>query len=158
MIRKFALALAVSSIAISGSAMAQSKPAPVADLVKQVNIPYEKFTLPNGLTVLVNEDRKAPIVAVSIWYGVGSKNEPKGQTGFAHLFEHIMFNGSENAPGDYFAYTKKIGATDLNGTTWLDSSDQCAGIRVVPRKRPHGSLDRRHDQGKYRQPDRCRLQ
>ena len=123
MIRKFTLILGVSSIAISGSAMAQSKPAPVADLVKQVNIPYEKFTLPNGLTVLVNEDRKAPIVAVSIWYGVGSKNEPKGQTGFAHLFEHIMFNGSENAPGDYFAYTKKIGATDLNGTTWLDRTN-----------------------------------
>jgi predicted Zn-dependent peptidase len=123
MIRKLTLALAVSSIALSGSAMAQSKPAPVADLVKQVNIPYQKFTLPNGLTVLVHEDRKAPIVAVSIWYGVGSKHEPKGQTGFAHLFEHIMFNGSENAPGDYFQYTKKIGATDLNGTTWLDRTN-----------------------------------
>ena len=91
--------------------------------MKQVNIPYEKFTLDNGLTVIVHEDRKAPIVAVSIWYGVGSKNEPKGQTGFAHLFEHIMFNGSENAPGDYFQYTKKIGATDLNGTTWLDRTN-----------------------------------
>jgi zinc protease len=123
MIRKFTLALAVSSIAITGSAIAQSKPAPVADLVKQVNIPYEKFTLDNGLTVIVHEDRKAPIVAVSIWYGVGSKNEPQGQTGFAHLFEHIMFNGSENAPGDYFQYTKKIGATDLNGTTWLDRTN-----------------------------------
>jgi zinc protease len=123
MIRKLTLALAASSIAISGAAIAQTKPAPVADLVKQVNIPFEKFTLPNGLTVLVNEDRKAPIVAVSIWYGVGSKNEPKGQTGFAHLFEHIMFNGSENAPGDYFQYTKQIGATDLNGTTWLDRTN-----------------------------------
>ena len=71
----------------------------------------------------MHEDRKAPIVAVSIWYGVGSKNEPKGKTGYAHLFEHIMFNGSENAPGDYFEYTKKIGATDLNGTTWLDRTN-----------------------------------
>jgi zinc protease len=128
MIRKIALALATSTIALSGAAlsgaaMAATKPAPVADLVAQVNIPYDKFTLPNGLTVLVHEDRKAPIVAVSIWYGVGSKNEPKGQTGFAHLFEHIMFNGSENAPGDYFQYTKKIGATDLNGTTWLDRTN-----------------------------------
>lgn len=123
MIRKITLALAASTIALSGGAMAQTKPAPVAQLVKQVNIPYEKFTLPNGLTVLVHEDRKAPIVAVSIWYGVGSKHEPKGQTGFAHLFEHIMFNGSENAPGDYFQYTKKIGATDLNGTTWLDRTN-----------------------------------
>jgi predicted Zn-dependent peptidase len=92
-------------------------------LVEAVNIPHEKFTLDNGLTVLVHEDRKAPIVAVSIWYGVGSKNEPKGKTGYAHLFEHIMFNGSENAPGDYFEYTKKIGATDLNGTTWLDRTN-----------------------------------
>jgi zinc protease len=123
MIRKITFALAVSSIALSSAAFAQSKPAPVADLVKQVNIPYQKFTLANGLTVLVHEDRKAPIVAVSIWYGVGSKHEPKGQTGFAHLFEHIMFNGSENAPGDYFQYTKKIGATDLNGTTWLDRTN-----------------------------------
>ena len=102
--------------------MAQ-RPAPVSKLVDAVNIPHEKFTLDNGLTVLVHEDRKAPIVAVSIWYGVGSKNEPKGKTGYAHLFEHIMFNGSENAPGDYFEYTKKIGATDLNGTTWLDRTN-----------------------------------
>ncbi len=123
MIRKLTLALALSSTALSGAAIAQTKPAPVADLVRKVDIPYEQFTLPNGLTVLVNEDRKAPIVAVSIWYGVGSKHEPKGQTGFAHLFEHIMFNGSENAPGDYFQYTKQIGATDLNGTTWLDRTN-----------------------------------
>jgi zinc protease len=88
-----------------------------------VNIPHEKFTLDNGLTVLVHEDRKAPVVAVSIWYGVGSKHEPKGKTGYAHLFEHIMFNGSENAKGDYFEWTKKIGATDLNGTTWLDRTN-----------------------------------
>ena len=123
MIRKLTLALAASTIAISGAALAKTAPAPVADLVKTVNIPYEKFTLENGLTVLVHEDRKAPVVAVSIWYGVGSKHEPKGQTGFAHLFEHIMFNGSENAPGDYFNYTKQIGATDLNGTTWLDRTN-----------------------------------
>lgn len=123
MIRKLTLALAASTIAISGAALAKTAPAPVADLVKTVDIPYEKFTLDNGLTVLVHEDRKAPVVAVSVWYGVGSKHEPKGQTGFAHLFEHIMFNGSENAPGDYFNYTRQIGATDLNGTTWLDRTN-----------------------------------
>ena len=123
MIRKLTLALAASTIAMSGAALAKTAPAPVADLVKTVDIPYEKFTLDNGLTVLVHEDRKAPVVAVSVWYGVGSKHEPKGQTGFAHLFEHIMFNGSENAPGDYFNYTKQIGATDLNGTTWLDRTN-----------------------------------
>ncbi|MFZ1367279.1 hypothetical protein, partial [Sphingorhabdus sp.] len=70
MIRKLTLALAVSSLALATAANAKSKPAPVANLVEQVNIPYEKFTLDNGLTVLVHEDRKAPVVAVSIWYGV----------------------------------------------------------------------------------------
>ena len=124
MIRKLTLALMMSGsvLAVQAPALAQT-PAPVSKLVDAVNIPHEKFTLDNGLTVLVHEDRKAPIVAVSIWYGVGSKNEPKGKTGYAHLFEHIMFNGSENAPGDYFEYTKKIGATDLNGTTWLDRTN-----------------------------------
>jgi predicted Zn-dependent peptidase len=77
-------------------------PAPVAQLVRQIDIPYEQFTLDNGLRVVVHEDRKAPVVAISIWYNVGSKDEPKGKTGFAHLFEHLMFNGSENAPGRLF--------------------------------------------------------
>ena len=124
MIRKLTLALMMSGsvIAVQAPAFAQSA-APVSKLVEAVNIPHEKFTLDNGLTVLVHEDRKAPIIAVSIWYGVGSKNEPKGKTGYAHLFEHIMFNGSENAPGDYFEYIKKIGATDLNGSTWLDRTN-----------------------------------
>ena len=124
MIRKLTLALLMSGSVLTAQAPALAqRPAPVSKLVDAVNIPHEKFTLDNGLTVLVHEDRKAPIVAVSIWYGVGSKNEPKGKTGYAHLFEHIMFNGSENAPGDYFEYTKKIGATDLNGTTWLDRTN-----------------------------------
>jgi zinc protease len=57
-------------------------------------IAYEKFILDNGLTLIVHEDHKAPIVSVNIWYHVGSKNEPSGQSGFAHLFEHLMFNGS----------------------------------------------------------------
>jgi predicted Zn-dependent peptidase len=124
MIRKLTLALLMSGSVLTAQAPALAQtPAPVSKLVDAVNIPHEKFTLDNGLTVLVHEDRKAPIVAVSIWYGVGSRNEPKGKTGYAHLFEHIMFNGSENAPGDYFEYTKKIGATDLNGTTWLDRTN-----------------------------------
>ena len=124
MIRKLTLALLMSGSVLTAQAPALAQtPAPISKLVDAVNIPHEKFTLDNGLTVLVHEDRKAPIVAVSIWYGVGSKNEPKGKTGYAQLFEHIMFNGSENAPGDYFEYTKKIGATDLNGTTWLDRTN-----------------------------------
>lgn len=88
-----------------------------------VNIEYTKYVLDNGLTLLVHEDRKAPIVAVNIWYHVGSKNEPAGQTGFAHLFEHLMFNGSENYDDDYFQAMERIGATDLNGTTWFDRTN-----------------------------------
>jgi predicted Zn-dependent peptidase len=88
-----------------------------------VRIPYQGFTLSNGLRVLVHTDRKAPVVAVSVWYDVGSKQEPAGKTGFAHLFEHLMFNGSENADGDYFEPMQRIGATDLNGTTSYDRTN-----------------------------------
>ena len=102
----------------------------MASLVRQVDIPYEQFTLANGLRVVVHEDRKAPIVAVSTWYNVGSKDEPKGKTGFAHLFEHLMFNGSENLPGDYFTYLQQIGATDYNGTTWFDRTNY---FQTVPK-------------------------
>lgn len=97
--------------------------APVSELVREVDIPYTKFTLPNGLTVLVHEDHKAPVVAVSVWYNVGSKDEPAGKTGFAHLFEHLMFGGSENAPGSYFTPMRNMGATDMNGTTWFDRTN-----------------------------------
>ncbi|API59984.1 peptidase M16 [Tardibacter chloracetimidivorans] len=99
------------------------KVAPVAELVKTVDIPYQQFTLDNGLRVIVSTDRKAPVVAVSIWYHVGSKNEPKGKTGFAHLFEHLMFNGSENADGEFFVPLENAGATDFNGTTWFDRTN-----------------------------------
>ncbi|HEX8841370.1 MAG TPA: pitrilysin family protein [Sphingomicrobium sp.] len=100
-----------------------SKSVPMPTLVKQVTIPHTIFTLKNGLTVIVHEDHKAPIAAVSVWYNVGSKDEPKGKTGFAHLFEHLMFNGSENLPGDYFNYLQQIGATDYNGTTYYDRTN-----------------------------------
>src|SRR5262245_24250221 len=75
----------------------------VSDTAKTgVDIPYQKFVLPNGLTLIVHEDHKAPIVAVNVWYHVGSKNEKPGKSGFAHLFEHLMFNGSEHFNDDYF--------------------------------------------------------
>ncbi|WP_353203843.1 pitrilysin family protein [Sphingomonas sp.] len=115
--------VALATLVLPASAQTAPKPVPVATLVKQVDIPYSEFRLDNGLRVIVNTDRKAPVVAVSVWYNVGSKFEPKGKTGFAHLFEHLMFNGSENAPGDYFTYTKQIGATDLNGTTYFDRTN-----------------------------------
>ncbi|NOY77074.1 MAG: insulinase family protein [Calditrichaeota bacterium] len=88
-----------------------------------IDIPYQKFILSNGLTLLVHEDHKAPIVAVNIWYHVGAKNEKPGKTGFAHLFEHLMFNGSEHFNDDYFQAMERIGATDLNGTTNHDRTN-----------------------------------
>ena len=90
---------------------------------QQVDIPYEKFVLDNGLTVIVHEDHKAPIVAVNVWYHVGSKNEKAGRTGFAHLFEHLMFGGSQHAPGSYVKALELVGATDLNGTTYFDRTN-----------------------------------
>ena len=86
-------------------------------------IPYEKFTLDNGLTVIVHTDRKAPIVAVNVWYHVGSKNERPGKTGFAHLFEHLMFQGSENFNDEYFKPFEQVGATSMNGTTSFDRTN-----------------------------------
>ena len=88
-----------------------------------ITIPYQRFVLKNGLTLLVHEDHKAPIVAVNIWYHVGSKNERPGRTGFAHLFEHLMFNGSEHFNDDYFQPFERIGATDQNGTTNQDRTN-----------------------------------
>ncbi|KPF86611.1 peptidase M16 [Novosphingobium sp. AAP93] len=128
------LLAAVPALAADPAAPA-IKAAPVADLVKAVDIPYERFTLPNGLTVLVHTDRKAPVVGVSVWYKVGSKNEPRGKTGFAHLFEHLMFNGSENAPEDFFTPLKEVGATDANGTTWFDRTNYYETV-------PTAALDR----------------
>src|SRR6266700_1749794 len=89
----------------------------------KIDIPYKKFVLQNGLTLIVHEDHKAPIVAVNIWYHVGSKNEKPGKTGFAHLFEHLMFGGSENVKTTYINAFEKIGATDLNGTTNNDRTN-----------------------------------
>ena len=88
-----------------------------------VDIPFTRMVLPNGLTLIVHEDHKAPIVAVNIWYHVGSKNEPVGRSGFAHLFEHLMFNGSENFNTDFFKATELLGATDQNGTTNTDRTN-----------------------------------
>lgn len=94
----------------------------------EIDIPYEKFRLENGLTVIVHEDRKAPIVAVNIWYHVGSKDEGPSQTGFAHLFEHLMFQGSEHWEGEYFEPFERAGATQMNGTTNTDRTNYFANV------------------------------
>ena len=105
------------------SALAQDANPVPSPKMEEIEIPYQKFVLENGLTVIVHEDRKAPIVAVNVWYHVGSKNEPAGRSGFAHLFEHLMFNGSENFEDDYFQVLEQVGATDLNGTTNEDRTN-----------------------------------
>jgi zinc protease len=133
--RSFLTALMGASMMVSPALAADPKPVAAADLVNQVNIPHEQFTLANGLRVIVHTDRKAPVVAVSVWYDIGSKHEPKGKTGFAHLFEHLMFNGSENAPGDFFEPLQNMGATDYNGTTWFDRTNYFQTV-------PTGALDR----------------
>ena len=124
-LRPAALALALATALTTGG----YAPAARAASAPAVDIPYETFTLPNGLRVVVHTDRKAPVVAVNVWYHVGSKDEPAGRTGFAHLFEHLMFNGSENAPGEFFTPFKAIGATNQNGTT---NSDRTNYFENVP--------------------------
>ncbi len=140
--RRLPLLIGLSAIALMPSLPAAAQatapsaaPAPLSSLVAKVDIPYQEFTLKNGLRVIVHTDRKAPIVAVSVWYHVGSRYEPAGKTGFAHLFEHLMFYGSENADGPFFGRLEDIGATDWNGTTWFDRTNYFETV-------PTGALDR----------------
>lgn len=112
---------------------AQPAPAALPTLVEKVNIPYEKFELENGLTVLVHEDRKSPVVGVTTYYRVGSKSEPRGRTGFAHLFEHLMFGGSENVE-NFDIPLEAAGSTSTNGSTWYDRTNYVETV-------PTGALD-----------------
>ena len=103
--------------------------APPAAAQEAVDIPYTKYVLDNGLRLIVHEDHKAPIVAVNVWYDVGAADEEPGKTGFAHLFEHLMFNGSEHFNDDYFKPFDRVGATGMNGTT---NQDRTNYFQVVP--------------------------
>ena len=96
--------------------------------MSDIDLPYTKRTLPNGLDVIVHEDHHVPIVAVNVWYHVGSKNERPGRTGFAHLFEHLMFEGSEHHNVGYFVPLQQAGAL-LNGST---NTDRTNYWEVVP--------------------------
>ncbi|MBL8656097.1 MAG: insulinase family protein [Altererythrobacter sp.] len=123
-----------STAATVAAPAAEPASAPLAQLVAGVDIPYESFTLANGLTVLVHTDRKAPIVGITTHYKVGSKHEPRGRTGFAHLFEHLMFGGSENVE-NFDIPLEAAGSTSTNGSTWYDRTNY---VEVVPT----GALDR----------------
>jgi zinc protease len=141
------LALASCTTAAAPAAQAPASPTPVAaaeaaaqppasPLMQQLsqmklNVPFTKYTLKNGLTLLVHQDTKTPTVTFHLWYHVGSKNEPKGRSGFAHLFEHLMFNGSEHFNDDFFKATQKIGATNQNGST---NTDRTNYYQTVPKE------------------------
>ena len=104
------------------------------DIADQVDIPYEMFRLDNGLTTIVYSDHSSPTIFVGMWYGVGSKDEPEGKSGFAHLFEHLMFQGTANRDGEYFEPFTKAGATGMNGTTNEDRTNYYATV-------PTGAID-----------------
>jgi zinc protease len=106
-----------------------------AQAIAPPKLPFEKYTLANGLQVILHEDHTAPTVAVNLWYHVGSKNENRGKTGFAHLFEHMMFQGSEHHDTDYFKALEPLGDTDLNGTTDFDRTNYFQTV-------PTGALDK----------------
>ena len=100
---------------------AQTRPAAAADIPR---LQFEKYSLPNGLEVILSQNRRLPVVAVNLWYHVGPANEEPGRTGFAHLFEHMMFQGSKHVPPDgHFQLLEKAGATGLNGTTDYDRTN-----------------------------------
>ena len=104
------------------------RPTPSIMTALAIDLPFTKRTLANGLDVIVHEDRHVPIVAVNVWYHVGSKNERPGRTGFAHLFEHLMFEGSEHHNAGYFPPLQQAGAL-LNGST---NTDRTNYWEVVP--------------------------
>ena len=122
------LAVGVSACAAQAPQAAVAAPAPAtapggAERAAAFDIPYTKHILGNGLTLIVHEDHKAPIVAVNVWYHVGSKDEPEGLHGFAHLFEHLMYNGSEHYDDEFFRPLEAVGASKMNGSTWLDRTN-----------------------------------
>jgi len=105
-------------------------PAPPAEPSNTPQLPFEKYTLPNGLEVILHEDHRMPEVVVDVWYKVGSKDEVAGRTGFAHLFEHVMFQGTKHVGEDkHFEYLQKAGASNVNGST---SADRTNYFEVVP--------------------------
>jgi len=120
--------------ASTDSASTTDRDRAVADLPLP-EVAWSKHTLDNGLTLLVHEDPKAPVAGVYVWYRVGSKDEPQDRTGFAHLFEHLLFTGSEHYDGEYFEPLTEVGATSMNGTT---STDRTNYYQTVPTR----ALDR----------------
>jgi zinc protease len=122
------LAIAASVTTWADDSAAKKAPPPAAD--QDPKIPFEKYSLDNGLEVILIQDNTVPLVAVSVWYHVGSGYEVPGKSGFAHLFEHMLFQGSKNVGNDrHFDILKKVGVVAVNGTT---NSDRTNYFEVVP--------------------------
>ena len=118
----FVVVIALATLA--GCRSADAPPSPAATTPDIPTIAFEKYALPNGLEVIFSEDHRLPLVAVNLWYHVGPANEAKGRTGFAHLFEHMMFQGTKHVPGDsHFKILEGAGASDINGTTDFDRTN-----------------------------------
>src|SRR5215813_15529194 len=115
--------VALTVVLAAACSRASSQPGPSA-AAAPLKIDFEKFTLPNGLDVILSEDHRLPLVAVNLWYHVGPANEAAGRTGFAHLFEHMMFQGSKHVPGDmHFRTVEGAGGSTINGTTDFDRTN-----------------------------------
>src|SRR5229473_1343449 len=136
--RLLILAFAVAVMVVNTSGQSSSKKTPpkkapvkpdtsLAATSAEIALPtikFEKYTLPNGLVVILSEDHRLPLVSTNIWYHVGPANELPGRTGFAHLFEHMMFEGSKHVPGNsHIRYLEAAGSSDLNGTTDFDRTN-----------------------------------
>src|SRR4029079_4706057 len=116
-----AFAIAIALVTVGAVVYAAT---PKATKPPMIQLDYEKYTLPNGLEVILRKDARVPIVAVNLWYHVGPSNETAGLTGFAHLFEHMMFQGSGHLPEDsHFKLLEAAGASHINGTTDFDRTN-----------------------------------
>jgi len=117
------LTTALLGLALTASAAESSE----ATETETISIPFEEYDLDNGLHVILSEDHSVPFVQVNLWYRVGAKDEVEGRSGFAHLFEHLMFQGSANMDGEYFGPLQRIGA-QINGTTNMDRTNYFEGV------------------------------
>ena len=122
---------AVAALVVAALGVLSAAPARAADAPPDVDLQFEKYTLPNGLEVVLHVDPSAPQIAVNVWYHVGSGDEVPGKSGFAHLFEHMMFQGSKHTGEDvHFSTLEKLGASEVNGST---TSDRTNYFETVPK-------------------------
>jgi hypothetical protein len=141
------VALTVSPLAAQSTPPRTSPPPAAAAPSPPLEVPYRQFRLTNGLNVILHRDTSVPVVAVNVWYHVGSGSERVGRTGFAHLFEHLMFEGSKHVKeGEFDTLLEAVGGNN-NGSTSNDP---------LPRIGSHGLSPRHDDSGTGRRPARCR--